>query len=78
MYLDQPFEEYCITRKELLDLLRRHHHTAIELEREKEEKQRCGNRSIILHHLLRGFLLLLTPCYCTTHTRTNSFPFPFL
>ena len=40
MYLDQPFDDYCITRKELLDLLRRHHNTAIELEKEKEEKQR--------------------------------------
>ena len=40
MYLDQPFDDYCITRKELLGLLRRHHKTTIELEREKEEKQR--------------------------------------
>lgn len=40
MYLDQPFDDYCITRKELLDLLRRHHNTTIELEKEKEEKQR--------------------------------------
>ena len=40
MYLDQPFDDYCITRKELLDLLRRHHKTTIELEREKEEKRR--------------------------------------
>ena len=39
-YLDQPFDEYCITRKELLDLLRRHHNTTIELEKEKEEKKR--------------------------------------
>lgn len=40
MYLDQPFDDYCITRKELLDLLRRHHNTTIELEKEKEEKLR--------------------------------------
>ena len=40
MYLDQPFDDYCITRKELLDLLRRHHKTTIELEKEKEEKKR--------------------------------------
>ena len=39
-YLDQPFDEYCITRKELLELLRRHHNTKIALEKEKEETQR--------------------------------------
>ena len=43
MYLDQPFDDYCITRKELLDLLRRHHNTAIALEREKEEKKRYSD-----------------------------------
>ncbi len=36
----QPFDEYCITRKELHELLKKHHKTAIELEREKEEKLR--------------------------------------
>ena len=53
MYLDQPFDEYCITRKELLDLLRRHHNTAIELEKEKEEKQRWV--SSLSSTLLVGF-----------------------
>ena len=41
-YLDQPYDDYCITRKELLELLRRHHNTTIELEKEKEEKQSWG------------------------------------
>ena len=36
----QPFDEYCITKKELHDLLKRHHKTAIELEKAKEEKLR--------------------------------------
>ncbi len=36
----QPFDDYCITRKELHELLKKHHKTAIELEREKEEKLR--------------------------------------
>lgn len=50
-YLDQPFDDYCITRKELLELLRRHHNTKIALEKEKEETLRwvggVGNESSI-------------------------------
>ncbi len=36
----QPFDEYCITRKELNELLKSHQKTAIELEREKEEREK--------------------------------------
>ena len=39
LYL-QPYENYCITRKELLDLLKMHQTTQIALEKEKEEKER--------------------------------------
>ena len=36
----QPFEEYCITRKELNELLKKHQKTALELAEEKEAKER--------------------------------------
>lgn len=34
----QPFDEYCITRKELHQLLMKQQLTALELEKAKEEK----------------------------------------
>ena len=39
----QNFDDYCITRKELHELLMKHHKTAIELEKEKEEKLRLAS-----------------------------------
>jgi len=36
----QPFDEYCITRKELHELLVKHQNVAFELEKIREDKRR--------------------------------------
>ena len=36
----QPFDEYCITRKELHELLVKHQNTAFELEKAREDTRR--------------------------------------
>ncbi|XP_019863023.1 PREDICTED: uncharacterized protein LOC109591846, partial [Amphimedon queenslandica] len=38
-YLDQPFDVYCVTKKELHEVLKKLHETQLEVHRQNEEKQ---------------------------------------